>query len=87
MTNNLLLNSQNKSDPDETFTETSDGYCFIPNVPNQIKPAKSDLDEIFKEASDECCIKQNQTKQDQINLKISKSCQSHIDLLHKNDKA
>ena len=27
MTNNLLLNSQNKSDLDETFTEPSDGYC------------------------------------------------------------
>ena len=46
MTNNLLLNSQNKSDLDETFTEPSDGYCFKPNhiKPNQLlifsKPAK-----------------------------------------------
>ena len=35
MTNNLLLNSQNKSDLDETFTEPSDGYCF---KPDHIKP-------------------------------------------------
>ena len=35
MTNNLLLNSQNKSDLDENFTESSDGYCF---KPNHIKP-------------------------------------------------
>ena len=44
MTNNLLLNSQNKSDLDETFTEPSDGYCF---KPNQLlifsKPAKKSL--------------------------------------------
>ena len=49
MTNNLLLNSQNKSDLDETFTEPSDGYCFKPNhiKPNQLlifsKPAKKSL--------------------------------------------
>ena len=49
MTNNLLLNSQNKSDLDETFTEPSDGYCFKPNhiKPNQLlifsKPAKNSL--------------------------------------------
>ena len=35
MTNDLLLNSQNKSDLDEAFTEPSDGYCF---KSNQIKP-------------------------------------------------
>ena len=41
-----LLNSQNKSDLDETFTEPCDGYCFKPNhiKPNQhlifSKPAK-----------------------------------------------
>ena len=35
MTNNLLLNSQNKSDLDEAFTEPSDGYCF---KSNNIKP-------------------------------------------------
>ena len=34
MTNNLFLNSQNKSDLDETFTEPSDGYCL---KPDQIK--------------------------------------------------
>ena len=34
MANNLLLNSQNKSDLDETFTEPSDGYCFKPNQTN-----------------------------------------------------
>ena len=65
MSNNLLLNSQNKLDLDETFTKPSDGYCF---KPNQLlifsKPAKkkSDLDEIFTEASAECYLEQNQTK-------------------------
>ena len=34
MTNNLILNSQNKSDLDETFTEPSDGHCL---KPDQIK--------------------------------------------------
>ena len=49
MTNNLPLNSQNKSDLDETFAEPSDGYCFKPNhnKPNQLlifsKPAKKSL--------------------------------------------
>ena len=64
MTNNLLLNSQNKSDLDETFTEPSDGYCF---KPNQLlifsKPAKkkSDLDETPTEPSDGHCLKPDQT--------------------------
>ena len=31
MTNNLLLNSQNKSDLDETFTEPSDGHYLKPD--------------------------------------------------------
>ena len=78
MTNNLLLNSQNKSDLDETFTEPSDGYCFKPNhiKPNQLlifsKPAKkkSDLDEIFTEASAECYLKLNQTKLTKSNTKF-----------------
>ena len=78
MTNNLLLNSQNKSDLDETFTEPSDGYCFKPNhiKPNQLlifsKPAKkkSDLDEIFTEASAECYLEQNQTKLTKSNTKF-----------------
>ena len=69
MTNNLLLNSQNKSDLDETFTEPSDGYCFKPNhiKPNQLlifsKPAKkkSDLDETPTEPSDGHCLKPDQT--------------------------
>ena len=61
-----LLNSQNKSDLDESFTEPSEGYCFKPNQHLIFsKPAKekSDLDKIFTEASDECCLKQNQTDQ------------------------
>ena len=37
---NLHLNSQNKSDLDETFTEASDGCCLKPNltIPSQTKP-------------------------------------------------
>ena len=31
MTNNLLLNSQKKSDLDETPTEYSDGHCLKPD--------------------------------------------------------
>ena len=77
MTNNLLLNSQNKSDLDETFTEPSDGYCFKPNhiKPNQLlifsKPAKkkSDLDETPTEPSDGHCLKPDQT-----NSKASDEC-------------
>ena len=55
-TNNLLLNSQNKSDIDETFTEPSDGYCFKSNYikPNQLL--------IFSKPSDGHCLKSDQTK-------------------------
>ena len=40
MTNDLLKNSQNNSDLDETFTEASDGCCLKSNqtIPNKTKP-------------------------------------------------
>ena len=67
MTNNLLLNSQKKSDLDEAFTEPSDGYCFKSNhiKPNQLlifsKPAKKKSDETPTEPSDGHCNKPDQT--------------------------
>ena len=38
MINNLLLNSQNKSDLDETYEEPSDGHCLNPD---QTKPQQT----------------------------------------------
>ena len=63
MTNNLLLNSQNKSDLDETFTESSDGYCVNPN---QLlifsKPANKKLILIKLSQNLQMGIVSNQTK-------------------------
>jgi len=69
---NLLKNSQNKSDFDETFTVALDGSYLKPykTIANQTKPTvnhllnrknKSDFNETFTVASDGCCLKPDQT--------------------------
>ena len=52
-------------DFDETFTESSDGGCLIPEqtIPNETNFKSLKKNEIFTVASDGCC--QDQTKPDQ----------------------
>ena len=45
------LNSQNKSDLNETFTEASDGYCLKPNLAilSQTKPYQTNTKSSLKQ--------------------------------------